>query len=41
MELPDSLLESSIEERKIYFFTKNATIGIPNHMHVCIRLKGT
>ena len=39
MELPDSLLESSIEERKIYFFTKNATIGSPNHMHVCIRLK--
>lgn len=39
MELPESLLESTIEERKIYFFTEKALIGVPNHMHVCIKIK--
>lgn len=39
MELPESLLENTIEEQKIYFFTEKAMIGIPNHMHVCIKIK--
>lgn len=39
MELPESLLESSIEEQKIYYFTGKTPIGIPNHMHVCIKVK--
>lgn len=39
MELPESLLENTIEEQKIYFFTEKALIGIPNHMHVCIKIK--
>lgn len=39
MELPESLLENTIEEQKIYFFTEKALVGIPNHMHVCIKIK--
>lgn len=39
MELPESLLENTIEEQKIYFFTEKALVGIPNHMHVCIKMK--
>ena len=39
MELPESLLESTIEEQKIYFFTDKAPVGIPDHMHVCIKVK--
>lgn len=39
MELPESLLENTIEEQKIYFFTEKALIGIPNHMHICIKIK--
>ncbi len=39
MELPESLIEGSIEEQHIYFFTDKAPIGIPNHMHVCIKVK--
>lgn len=40
MDLPISLIGTSIEENKIYYFTSKAPIGIPEHMHVCIRIKG-
>lgn len=39
MDLPVSLIGTSIEESKIYYFTSNSPIGIPQHMHVCIRVK--
>lgn len=39
MELPEALLESSIEEQNIYFFTEKAPIGIANHMHICLKVK--
>lgn len=37
MELPSSLISSTIEENKIYYFTAQSPIGIPKHMHICIR----
>ncbi len=37
MELPSSLISSTIEENKIYYFTARSPIGIPDHMHICIR----
>lgn len=37
MELPSSLISSTIEENKIYYFTARSPIGIPEHMHICIR----
>lgn len=39
MELPESLISESISENQIYFFTKKSSIGVQNHMHVCIKKK--
>ena len=35
--MPRQLKEEAVIEGNIYFFEKNATIGVPNHMHVCIK----
>lgn len=37
MKLPSSLISSTIEENKIYYFTARSPIGIRDHMHICIR----
>lgn len=37
MELPVTLLAESVGEGNIYFFTNDCPIGVPEHMHVCIK----
>lgn len=37
MELPASLVEEMIAENRIYFFRDDSPVGIPGHMHVCIK----
>lgn len=37
MEIPQSLLENTIEENKIYFFTDKSKFGVKGHLHVCLR----
>ena len=37
MELPDILLQDVNREGNLYFFTKECPIGVPDHIHVCIR----
>lgn len=39
MELPQELLSILNFENNIYFFKENCPIGIPNHMHICIKQK--
>lgn len=38
MELPNILLEQSVEEGKLYFFRNDCPIGIKGHMHICIKI---
>ena len=35
--LPRQLLEETVIEGNIYFFEKNASFGVPGHMHVCVK----
>jgi len=35
--IPRQLLEEAVIEGNIYFFEKNATLGVPGHMHVCVK----
>ncbi len=35
--LPRQLLEEAVIEGNIYFFEKNASFGVPGHMHVCVK----
>ena len=35
--VPRKLLEEAVIEGNIYFFEKNATFGVPGHMHVCVK----
>lgn len=37
---PSNLYSSIIEEKEIYYFKKDCPIGIPGHMHVCIKKGG-
>ena len=39
MELPGLLIEDAVEERSIFYFTKRSEIGIPGHMHICVKIK--
>ena len=39
MELPDSLIGSSVGEGEKYFFTADCPIGIREHIHICIKRK--
>lgn len=36
-QIPRELQEEAVIEGNIYFFEKNASFGIPGHMHVCIK----
>ena len=36
MDLPVELLEELVAEAKIYYFGKDATIGVPEHYHICV-----
>jgi hypothetical protein len=36
-KIPRKLQEEAVIEGNIYFFEKNASFGIPGHMHVCIK----
>jgi hypothetical protein len=36
-KMPRELLEEAVIEGNIYFFEKNASFGIPGHMHVCVK----
>lgn len=35
--IPRELQEEAVIEGNIYFFEKNTPIGIPEHMHVCVK----
>lgn len=35
--MPRQLLEEAVAEGNIYFFEKNASFGVPVHMHVCVK----
>ena len=35
--VPRQLLEEAVIEGNIYFFEKNASFGVPGHMHVCVK----
>ncbi len=37
MELPLSLIEETVNETEMYFFTKETEKGVPGHIHVCVR----
>lgn len=37
MELPQSLLEETINESEIYFFTSQTNVGVPEHIHICVK----
>ena len=41
MELPISLLGAVANEGDLYFFSSDCPVGIPDHIHICIRHKGT
>lgn len=34
---PRELQEAGVDEGNIYFMEKNSSIGVPEHMHVCIK----
>lgn len=36
LHLPFDLFYQSLEEGKVYFFDRNAQIGVPDHRHVCV-----
>jgi len=38
--MPQELQEEAVIEGNIYFFEKDASFGVPNHMHVCIKRAG-
>ena len=35
--VPRQLLEEAVIEGNIYYFEKNASFGVPGHMHVCVK----
>lgn len=35
--MPRKLQEEAVIEGNIYFFEKNASFGVPGHMHVCVK----
>lgn len=35
--VPRKLQEEAVIEGNIYFFEKNASFGVPGHMHVCVK----
>lgn len=35
--IPRQLQENAVIEGNIYFFEKNASFGVPAHMHVCVK----
>lgn len=37
LQLPRKLQEEAVIEGNIYYFEKNSTFGIPDHMHVCVK----
>jgi hypothetical protein len=37
MKIPFTLFFKSIEEKKIYFFGKNNSFGVSEHMHICLK----
>lgn len=41
MDLPAEVIALAFQEGDIFFFEKNCPIGIPEHMHVCIRKHNT
>lgn len=41
MDLPAEVIALAFQEGDIFFFEKNCPIGIPDHMHVCIRKQNT
>ncbi len=38
MELPLSLISDSIGEGNIYYFTDKCPVGVPEHMHICVKV---
>jgi hypothetical protein len=40
MELPSTLILTSLKEGKIYFFTEKTPIGVANHFHICAKKNG-
>ena len=37
MDLPLSLINETVNETELYFFTKDVDKGVPGHIHVCVR----
>lgn len=37
MELPATLLEEMVSESEVYFFEASSPIGVPGHMHICVK----
>lgn len=35
--VPRQLLEDAVIEGNIYYFEKNASFGVPGHIHVCVK----
>ena len=40
MDLPIALLEELVAEAEIYYFGKDAAIGVPDHYHICVKKHG-
>ena len=40
MDIPIALLEELVAEAEIYFFGKETTLGVPEHLHVCVKKNG-
>lgn len=37
MDFPEKFLGNLVEEGNLYFFLKDSPIGIPEHIHICIK----
>lgn len=37
MELPSTLILSTVSEGNIFFFKKGCIVGIPEHRHICVK----
>ena len=37
MELPLALINETVNETELYFFTKDTAKGVPGHIHVCVK----
>ncbi len=40
MKIPGKLLLQTLQDGDVYFFDKKATVGIPDHRHICVKKTG-